>query len=706
MPRPVLFLPIKNCCGLRLMLMLRYLVLGLFFVLSTGPWSGTAHAQEAATSTTLQYQQAMAGAVRTAAKKVLSSVVSIEVIGASGAAEGEVERDAPTSGVVVDAEGLILTSSLVATRPTASLLAVFEDGTRHAARIVARDEHRDLVLLKVDVERAIEPIVFDSSKELRVGQTVIALGRYGNESSPLVSRGILSAQQRLDGIALQCDARVSPSFYGGPLIDLYGRVIGILIPAVAEGGAESPTSWYDSGIAFAIPMDVIARKLGRLKQGNSIQKGMIGIVSRSSDPYSDGTTISAVRARSPAELAGVEAGDEVLEVAGIPVRRQLQIRQVLGSYDAGETISVKLKRKDMVKDVKVTLAASIPALQPQRLGLVLSDQFSSASNQAVAAGENEATASDDETQAETPPEEAAGDPTADGARQVVVDAIVPDFQAAEPFEVGDVITGIGPTSVNAVQDVRRLLMTASPNQTLSLSLLRAGEPVALSINPETITGSALGAYPSVWNSQVDTDWEVKDWKLPEAGNAAAYAGPKEIDQLERLGLLVLLMNPGEGSPKVVAESWLKFAKKTGVVLCAIAAEDQQRWLPKEVEVIARFAASLQKQAPIDSSAIAIATSGALANGDGNAADSMAIAVALAKRQIFSGVAVSSKSRPPAIRLAENDGQGSFQMMLPSSAKGEIPGWAEVMIKAGYPVVSGGETSQESLLQWVRLLQVI
>ena len=211
------------------------------------------------------FQRAMATAVRDAANRVLPSVVAIEIIGTRGAAQGEVEQDAPTSGVILDTDGYVLASSIVVARPAASVLVVLPDGKRQAAKVVSRDHHRELVLLKIETDKALTPIDLTSSPDRRIGQTTIAVGRYGTDASPMVSRGVLSAEGRLDGIALQCDARVSPAFYGGPLIDLYGNVLGILIPAVAEGGAEEPTSWYDSGIAFAIPSDVIVKEAGSIE---------------------------------------------------------------------------------------------------------------------------------------------------------------------------------------------------------------------------------------------------------------------------------------------------------------------------------------------------------------------------------------------------------------------------------------------------------
>ena len=654
-----------------------------------------------------QYQSAMAAAVRRAAQRRLGSVVSIEVIGGVGSGEGEVERDAPGVGIIVDPDGYIIASNLVATGTSASLIVVLPNGDRRAASLVATDTHREVVLLKIDTTEKLEAINFSEAPEVVVGQTVIALGRYGETHSPLVSRGILSAEQRLDGIALQCDARVSPSFYGGPLIDLYGRVLGVLVPAVAEGGAESATSWYDSGIAFAIPGKVIARKLERMKRGEDIKRGVIGIVSRSSDPYADGTTIAAVRPRSPAEQAGLRAGDEIVQVGDLQVQRQLQIRQALGPYDAGETISITYRREDELKEVDVTLADSIPPLEPQRMGLLLSDIDEPSKKKTKETDSGEIAESDDaasDNQQETSDKEQLTEENVTTVRGVNVDAVLSGTSVQDLLFPGDQIVAMDGVKVAGTGDLRRRLISLDPNTNLNFKIVREGETQELTASTKTIEGEALTTYPSVWEKEESSDWEVVDWKLPEAGNVAAVAAPKNGTPDQRLGLFVVLLNPGEGAPKDVLENWKDMASAYGVVVCAIAPENQQRWLPKEVDVVTRFASSLVKAKSIHPEAVGVGTTGALQEGDGDAADAMAMVVALSQRRVFHGVAVSVKTSPPRIRLPENEGDGSFQLLLALPQEQKLPDWVVPLRRAGYPVVRGDQLDAGKLLRWVRLLQ--
>ena len=654
-----------------------------------------------------QYQSAMAAAVRRAAQRRLGSVVSIEVIGGVGSGEGEVERDAPGVGIIVDPDGYIIASNLVATGTSASLIVVLPNGDRRAASLVATDTHREVVLLKIDTTEKLEAINFSEAPEVVVGQTVIALGRYGETHSPLVSRGILSAEQRLDGIALQCDARVSPSFYGGPLIDLYGKVLGVLVPAVAEGGAESATSWYDSGIAFAIPGKVIARKLERMKRGEDIKRGVIGIVSRSSDPYADGTTIAAVRPRSPAEQAGLRAGDEIVQVGDLQVQRQLQIRQALGPYDAGETISITYRREGELKEVDVTLAASIPPLEPQRMGLLLSDIDEPSTKKTKDTDSGEIAESDDaasDNQQETPENEQLTEENVTTVRGVNVDAVLSGTSVQDLLFPGDQIVAINGVKVAGTGDLRRRLISLNPNTSLNFKIVREGETQELTASTKTIEGEAFTTYPPVWEKEESSDWEVVDWKLPEAGNVAAVVAPKNGTPDKRLGLFVVLLNPGEGAPKDVLENWKDMASAYGVVVCAIAPENQQRWLPKEVDVVTRFASSLVKAKSIHPEAVGVGTTGALQEGDGDAADAMAMVVALSQRRVFHGVAVSVKTSPPRIRLPENEGDGSFQLLLALPQEQNLPDWVAPLRRAGYPVVRGDQLDAGKLLRWGRLLR--
>jgi len=423
-------------------------------------------------------------------------------------------------------------------------------------------------------------------------------------------------------------------------------------------------------IAFAIPSEVIAKKLERLKAGEDIKKGLIGIVAKSRDPIEAGTEIAAVRTRSPAESAGIKAGDEVISVAGKPVRRHQEIRQVLGSFDAGETIALKLRRDGKVIDIETKLADSIPPLQPQRLGLIVSQQ-----------GE------DDQT-------------------RVVVDDILPYSPVAEKIQVGDVIEKIGEAEVKEVESLRRQLISAEPDSPLKIAYRRGDNQAEVAITPVSIAGAIRANVPETWSKADDTKWTSQDIKLPDSANLAAFVAPSSETESEKLGLFVLLIGPGESTPTEVLKGWIDIAQETGVVVCAIAPETAERWQPKELEIIGKFAAAVMKKAPIDSAAVAVGTSGAVDDVKATAADSMALAVAISQSRTFFGVSVSAETRPPAIRMRENEPGSSLQLLLPVESEDDLPAWGAAIQTAGYPIVHSAELDAETLLNWVRLLQAI
>lgn len=658
---------------------------------------------------TVKYRQALAAAVRTAAQRVLPSVVSIEVIGVAETAGGqgkqsEVSQDAPSCGIVVDAEGLVIASEIIVRRPSASLLVVLPDETRLAAKIVARDHHRGLVVLRVKPESPLVPIQFPETVQTPIGSTVVAVGRYGGDLSPMVSSGILSATGRLEGTMLQSDARVSPSFYGGPMIDLYGNIIGVVVPAIAEGGAPDETSWYDSGIAFAVPTPVIKNKLGRLSGGEDIRKGLIGIVPKTKDPYAEGTELAAVRNRSPAEKAGIKPGDSVESIAGLPVRMFQQIKEALGPYDAGESIEITLRRDGKTRNVTVKLAESIPPLNPQRLGV-----WAVEVDRSVAATSGEEGTDKDRTDKDS----AEGDSTESNndalqnTTQVTVRAIVPGTAADGKFKPGDVITKVGQTEITDLATLSRTMVTAVPDEELSISVDRQGTAVDIALTPTPISGPALAETIQQWSDNApESKWDVQELRLPDVSNLAAYAAPdaKEASSDSGTAMLMILLPPNNRDPKKTLESWRDLAGRYGVVVCAVCSEDEKRWQPNEIDVVSRMATLMAQRVPIN--VTALASTGAIKEVDASAADAMVIAIALSDRKNFSGIAVSADTKPPAVRLRENEPDRALEILMPIDSLSDGPTWLAPLTNAGYPVALGGQLELADLLRWVRLLQTI
>ena len=195
-------------------------------------------------------------AIRAAVERIAPSVVRIETAGvseASLASSAEASpANGPSTGVVVAEGGWILATSFAVPQDASEAIVVLtapEQGAvpgqetavqRRVARVVGRDLARGLVLLRINDATENEPALavvpeWVPRGELAVGQWTIAVGRTWNVAIPSVAVGILSATNRSWGRSVQTDASISPANYGGPLIDIKGRAIGILAPLPASG---------------------------------------------------------------------------------------------------------------------------------------------------------------------------------------------------------------------------------------------------------------------------------------------------------------------------------------------------------------------------------------------------------------------------------------------------------------------------------------
>jgi serine protease Do len=326
-------------------------------------------------------------AIKDAVRKIAPCVVQIETQGGTelvtsgprmpGAPPGIRLGTGPTTGLIVHADGYVISSAFnFANKPQSILVAVPGHKERYVAEIIANDQTRMLTLLKlIGVNGKLPLPVAVPKSEMRIGQTALAVGRTltgPDRPMPSVSVGIISALNRIWGRAIQTDAKVSPTNYGGPLIDLYGRVQGVLVPASPRAEGETAGfEWYDSGIGFAIPLEDINRVLPKMLTGTTndvvnLKRGLLGVTmqqKQGQDEHSLPATIATVSPASAAEKRGLKPGDTIKEIDGKPIDSQAQLRQVLGPKYDGETIALKIRRgKEEIKlDVKLEGAiASYP----------------------------------------------------------------------------------------------------------------------------------------------------------------------------------------------------------------------------------------------------------------------------------------------------------------------------------------------------------
>ncbi|HEV3006797.1 MAG TPA: trypsin-like peptidase domain-containing protein, partial [Pirellulales bacterium] len=286
-------------------------------------------------------------AMQRAVARVTPSVVSIETVGGLERVGQVLFGNGPTTGLIVSSDGYIVSSAFNFAQKPTSILVELADGSRAAAQLVATDRNRMLVLLKVPVAGDLPVTECVAEDEMRVGQWSIAVGRAFDHAQPNMSVGIISALHRVWDKAIQTDAKISPANYGGPLVDIRGRVLGVLSPLSPMGSGEvQGVEWYDSGIGFAVPLEQILGLLPRLKQGHDLLPGLMGVNLQGRDQYAEAPVIAACRPNSPAYKAGFKAGDRIVQIDDRAIERQVQLLHEIHRRYAGDKLRVTVARGD------------------------------------------------------------------------------------------------------------------------------------------------------------------------------------------------------------------------------------------------------------------------------------------------------------------------------------------------------------------------
>jgi S1-C subfamily serine protease len=275
------------------------------------------------------------------------------------------------SGIVWDERGHIVTNFHVIYQ--ADRLEISLTGRRfYEATIVGVAPDYDLAVLKIDIDAEdLCTIPLGASKKLRVGQKVLALGNpFGLDRS--LSTGIISALgrtiQSLTGHkihdVIQTDAAINPGNSGGPLLDSFGRLIGINTAILSPSGASS-------GIGFAIPVDTLAHLVPQLIQKGRLSKAGLGITlipDRLRESWGiEGAAVWEVVPGSSADRAGLKGtrrmlygkiriGDVIFEVDGRPVRNNDDLTALFETrYRVGDTVTIRFRRGEKVLEAAVPL---------------------------------------------------------------------------------------------------------------------------------------------------------------------------------------------------------------------------------------------------------------------------------------------------------------------------------------------------------------
>lgn len=266
------------------------------------------------------------------------------------------------SGFIVSADGFVLTNAHVV-EGADEVFVTLTDKREFKARIVGIDKRSDVGVVKIDGSNLPRLAVGDSSK-VRVGEWVVAIGSpFGLDNT--VTAGIVSAKARDTGDYLpliQTDVAVNPGNSGGPLLNMRGEVIGINSQIYSRSGGYM-------GISFAIPIDEAIRVADQLRTSGKVTRGRIGVaigevtkdVAESLGMQrAQGALVQRVEAASPAEKAGIEAGDIILRYNGSAIEKASDLPRLVGNTKPGTRATLAVWRKGAARDIAVTIAEMEP----------------------------------------------------------------------------------------------------------------------------------------------------------------------------------------------------------------------------------------------------------------------------------------------------------------------------------------------------------
>lgn len=262
------------------------------------------------------------------------------------------------SGFILTSDGLIMTNAHVI-EDADEVLVTLTDKREFKARIIGADKRTDVAVVKIDASGLPAVKVGDVSR-LRVGEWVMAIGSpFGLDNT--VTAGIVSAKQRDTGDYLpfiQTDVAINPGNSGGPLINMRGEVVGINSQIYSRSGGSM-------GISFSIPMDEAVRVSDQLRSNGRVTRGRIGVqIDQVSKEVAEsiglgkpiGALVRGVEAGSPAEKAGVEAGDIITKFDGKTIEKSSDLPRVVGSTKPGSKSTVTVFRRGSSKDLSVVIA--------------------------------------------------------------------------------------------------------------------------------------------------------------------------------------------------------------------------------------------------------------------------------------------------------------------------------------------------------------
>ena len=292
--------------------------------------------------------------------KVAPSVVSVSTKSLVSNGFFNQSQEGVGSGFIINEDGDILTNYHVV-QGASEVNVTFNNGKEYKAKIVNYDANADLAMIRLQEKVDVPGVAtLGDSDLLQAGQEVIAIGNpLGKEFVGTVTKGIISASSRelqnQDGstsVYIQTDAAINPGNSGGPLINANGEVIGINSAKISETGVE--------GIGFSIPINTVKEKIGALSK----QALTLGISIRDLDKDTakannlvEGIYVANVVDYSPAEKAGIQAGDVIVGFNGKSIKTSTELSEEKSKLNEGDKVKVVVNRSGKEITLEITMAS-------------------------------------------------------------------------------------------------------------------------------------------------------------------------------------------------------------------------------------------------------------------------------------------------------------------------------------------------------------
>jgi len=263
------------------------------------------------------------------------------------------------SGFIISPDGYILTNAHVVDGAD-EVVVKLSDKRELKAKVVGSDKRTDVALIKIEAD-GLPSVRLGDPARLRVGEWVVAIGSpFGFEST--VTAGIVSAKGRSlpqENFVpfIQTDVAINPGNSGGPLFNMKGEVVGINSQIYSRSGGYQ-------GIAFAIPIDVAMEVQAQLRASGKVSRGRIGVMIQEvtkelaesfglSKPQ--GALVASVEKGSPADKAGLEAGDVILQFNGKPVVQSSDLPRIVGNTKPGSKVALQVWRGGASKELTLSV---------------------------------------------------------------------------------------------------------------------------------------------------------------------------------------------------------------------------------------------------------------------------------------------------------------------------------------------------------------